>query len=144
MTGTKKMPPPMTLEITMAAASSGTEPTFELRTNAAEISLQQMKAIRRLEVYWREQLARQVELADLHPLRRAVLGEDVHAHVLELASSSACRPATAADRRCSRPWGAPSTAQSGCRRRGRSAGILRPSLLPPGPGAHRAPAAAAA
>src|SRR5215212_6584259 len=70
-TGTKKMPPPMTLEITMAAASNG--PSLRWRWTP-----------RSNGTLLREDLARQVELGDLHPLRRAVLGEDVHAHVLEL------------------------------------------------------------
>src|SRR5881394_886333 len=71
MTGTKKIPPPMTFEMTMAAASSAPRRRSRRAGDGSATLL-------------REELARQVELADLHPLRRAVLGEDVHAHVAEL------------------------------------------------------------
>src|SRR5215831_1129107 len=71
ITGTKKMPPPMTFEITIAAASNA--PSLRLRYAADGTA-----------TLLREELARQVELGDLHPLRRAVLGEDVHPHVAEL------------------------------------------------------------
>src|SRR3954447_20962337 len=71
MTGTKKMPPPMTFEMTTAAASSGPS----RRTSPV--------AVDGLRTLLRQELPRNVETGDLDPLRRAVLREDVHAHVLE-------------------------------------------------------------
>src|SRR4051812_19832777 len=71
MIGTKKIPPPMTLEMTTAAASSG--PSRRTSPLAAEAS----------RTLLGQQLPRNVEPGDLHPLRRAVLREDVDPHVLE-------------------------------------------------------------
>src|SRR3974390_2388736 len=74
MTGTKKIPPPMTLEMTMAAASTG--PSRRWRPSASGCADD-------TELLG-DELARQRELRDLGPLRRTVLREDVHAHVLEV------------------------------------------------------------
>src|SRR5512140_2337363 len=73
MTGTKKMPPPITFEMTIAAASSGPS----RRSSATGAS--------RANLLRRDQQPWQIELPDFHPLRRAVLRVDVHAHVAELA-----------------------------------------------------------
>src|SRR3954454_8212895 len=72
MTGTKKMPPPMTFEMTTAAASSGPS----RRTSPV--------AVEGLRTLLGQELPRNVEAGDLDPLRGAVLREDVHAHVLEV------------------------------------------------------------
>src|SRR5258708_3538082 len=78
MTGTKKMPPPMTLEMMIAAASSGPRRRSS-RAGGAVAGPPAPGAANLLG----QNLARDVEGADLHPLRRAVLGEHVGAHVLK-------------------------------------------------------------
>src|SRR5262249_22687281 len=70
ITGTKKIPPPMTFEMTMAAASSAPSRRSSTAADGRATLLRE--------------LARQGVLGEFHPLRRAVLGEDVYPHVLEL------------------------------------------------------------
>src|SRR5215831_8795501 len=74
MTGTKKIPPPITLEITIAAASRW--PRRRWRPPGPGLT--------DLTELLRDELPRKVVLPDLDPLRRAVLGKNVDAHVLEV------------------------------------------------------------
>ena len=92
MIGTKKMPPPMTLEMTIAAASSG--PRRRSRWTAG----------RRGAHLLGQDLARNVVGRDLHPLRWSCAWRRCGRACPGTGSSSACRRATAARRRCNRPW----------------------------------------
>ena len=87
ITGTKKMPPPITFETTIAAASNGPRRRSSdggggrcgRRGRVGEVVRHQDLAL------LREQLTNDLHLVQLDPLRRALLREDLRFHVAELA-----------------------------------------------------------
>src|SRR4029078_151522 len=82
MIGTKKMPPPMTLEMTMAAASMGPSRRSMADDEAGGAAA---RGARDTSGLLSQQLPRHRDALQLDPLRRALFGEDRHFDVLALA-----------------------------------------------------------
>src|SRR4030095_5032065 len=82
MIGTKKIPPPMTLEMTMAAASTGPS-----RRSSAdeEAGGGEGRGARDTSGLLCQQLPADRHALQFDPLRRALFGEDLDFHVAELA-----------------------------------------------------------
>ena len=79
------MPPPMTFEMTIAAASSGPRRRSSAGRTRGDLAAAEEGKTLPCDGLLREQLPGNIQLADLDPLRRAVLGEQVDANVAELA-----------------------------------------------------------
>src|SRR6476659_3941059 len=82
MIGTKKMPPPMTFEMTIAAASMGPSRRSSVDEDAGGVA---GRAARDTSGLLCQQLPRYRHTLQLDPLRRALFGEDLNFHVAELA-----------------------------------------------------------
>ena len=80
--GTKKMPPPITFETTMAAASMG--PSRRSRNDEDFSEVAGTEALRDTWALLRQQLSRDRHALQIDPLRRALLAEDLHFHVLKV------------------------------------------------------------
>src|SRR3954447_21857943 len=80
--GTKKMPPPITFETTMAAASIG--PSRRSRNDEDFAEAAGTEASRDTWALLRQQLSRDRHPLQLNPLRRALFAEDLHFHGLKV------------------------------------------------------------
>src|SRR5215212_6459554 len=86
-TGTKKMPPPMTFETTMADASKGPSRRSSDTAGAdgnVVAGLEPSRATEVLRALLSEELPRDLDAVHRNPLRGALLREDLGIHVVEL------------------------------------------------------------
>src|SRR5580765_1990553 len=82
MIGTKKMPPPMTFEMTMAAASTGPSRRSSAEEDAGGIAGRGASGTNRLLC---QQLPGDRHALQLDPLRRALFGKNLDFHIAEMA-----------------------------------------------------------